>query len=166
MITGALVLFLIMGYQLSFSDTFLLNDEIDAKEQKLEWLKQQEKQLPVMKAKLSQFEKAYSRQDSLAIRDELTAYISGFSEKNNCLVTEIPSSSTFKEKSLQVKTNTFTIRGNFQNLLKLLHSLENEFNYVAKIMSARFYTIKDYQSKKKQLYLTLVTQSFEQHQIQ
>lgn len=159
---GGLILFFVIGYQFSFSDTFTLLGEIKTKEQKLEWLKEKEKELPALKAKMAEFERAYSKGDSTAVRDKLTAYISDFAEHNNCLVTEIPVNSSFKNDKLNVQTNTFTVKGNFYNLLSLLYKLEHDYKYVSKIMSARFFSIKDLQSKKKNLYLTLITQSFEQ----
>ena len=159
---GALLLFFVLGYQLSFSDTFTLISEIKVKEEKLAWLKEKEKELPALKSKIAEFERAYSKGDSSAVRDKLTAYISDFAEKNNCLVTEIPVNSSFKNDKLNVQTNTFTIKGNFYNLVSLLYKLEYEYKYVSKIMSARFFSVRDMQTKKKNLYLTLITQSFEQ----
>ncbi len=156
------VLFLILGYQFSFADTFKVMSEIKEKQQKLTWLKEKEKELPALKSKMAEFEKAYSKSDSMAVRDKLTAFISDFAEKNSCLVTEIPTNSSFKNDNLKVQTNTFTIRGNFNNLLSLLNKLETDYKYVAKIMSTKFYSTKDLQTKKKNLYLTIITQSFEQ----
>ncbi|MBK7816343.1 MAG: hypothetical protein IPJ60_01600 [Sphingobacteriaceae bacterium] len=151
-----------VGYQFSFSDTFALQDQIKEKEEKLAWLKEKEKELPLLKAKMEEFEKAYSKNDSLAVRDKLTAYISEFAEQNECLVTEIPNNSSFSNDDLNVQTNTFTIKGDFNNLLTLLNTLETKHKYIAKIMSARFYTVSDMQAKKKSLFLTIITQSFEQ----
>jgi hypothetical protein len=157
-----LVMFLYLGYQFSFSDTFKIVDELQEKEQKLSWLKEKEKELPMLKAKMAQFDKAYSKNDSMAVRDKLTALISDFADNNACLVTEIPTNSSFKNDNMDVQTNTFTIKGNFNNLLSLLYKLEHEHKYVAKIMSAKFYSLRDLQKKKKELYLMLVTQSFKQ----
>lgn len=159
---AALMLFFYVGYNFSFSDTFVLKSEITEKEQKLNWLKEKEKELPALKAKMAEFEKAYAKDDSLAVRDKLTAYISEFAEQNECLVTEIPTNSSFNNDNLNVQTNTFTIKGDFKRLLTLLNTLETKHKYLAKIMSAQFYTVTDMQAKKKNLYLTLITQSFEQ----
>jgi hypothetical protein len=139
--------------------------EIKSKENKLQWLKEKEKELPALKSKMAEFEKAYSKNDSMAVRDKLTAYISDFAEKNSCLVTDIPHNSSFKNDKLNIQTNTFTIKGNFHTLLALLHKLENDYKYVSKIMSARFFSVRDLQTKKKNLYLTLITQSFEQKKV-
>jgi hypothetical protein len=159
---SGLFLFIVFGYKLSFSDTFTVMDEIAEKEKKLLWLKQKQKELPALRAKMVEFEKAYSKNDSSSVRDKLTAFISDFADRNNCLVTEIPLNSSFKNANLKVQTNTFTVKGNFRNLTTLLYLLEADYKYVSKIMSTRFFTIRDMQTKKKNLYLTLITQSFEQ----
>lgn len=156
------LLFLMLGYRISFSDTVELLTEINDKEKKLIWLKEKEKELPALKIKMAEFGKAYSNNDSSSVRDKLTAYISDFAEKNHCLVTEIPLNSFFKNDRLRVQTNTFTVRGTFPELLSLLYNLEKDFKYASKIMSAKFFIVKDIQTKRKNLYLTLVTQSFKQ----
>lgn len=159
---GGLLLFLVVGYRLSFSDTFQLRTEIAAKETKLNWLKEKEKELPALQAKMNEFEKVYMKPDSGSVRDKLTAYISDFAERNSCLVTEIPHQSSFKNEKLNVETNSFTVRGNFYRLLGLLYKMEHDHKYISRIMSARFFSVRDMQTKKRNLYLTMITQSFEQ----
>lgn len=162
MLLGGFVLFLLLGYQFSFKDTFTVLNEIKEKEQKLTWLKDKEKELPALKTKMHEFEKAYAKTDSIAVRDKLTAYISDYSDQHQCIVTEIPTNSFFKNDHLNVQTNTFTIKGEFKNLVTLVHQLEKDFNYLAKLMSVKFFSIKDMQTKRKTLYVTIITQSFEQ----
>lgn len=162
LLLAGVVLFLVLGYKFSFSDTFKLTYEIAQKQQKLDWLREKEKELPALKAKMAEIEKAYLRKDSSSVRDKLTAGISDFADKNNCLVTEIPVNSLFTNKNLDVQTNTFTIKGNFNNLLLLLNMLESDYRYITKIMSARFFSLTDLQTRRKNLYLTVITQSFEQ----
>ncbi|MGE0567527.1 MAG: hypothetical protein AB7O73_06220 [Bacteroidia bacterium] len=156
------ILFLYFGYRFSFSDTFKIKEEIVEKEKKLEWLKAKEKELPIIKSKLAEIEKAGSVKDSIAVRDKLTAFISEFAEEHGCLVTEIPTLNSYKGDKLEIETNTFTIKGDYKELLVLINYLESDCKYLARIMSARFFSVKDIQTKKKKLYLTLVTQTFEQ----
>jgi hypothetical protein len=156
------LLILFIAYHLSFKETFLIKAEIKQKEKKLAWLKEKEKEIPFLKAKMAQIEKAYSGSDSMSIRDRLTAFISDFAESNNCVVTEIPSFSSYKNSQLKVETNTFTVRGHFKELLTLQNELENNFRVIARVMSARFFAVRELQSKQKKLYLTIVTQSFNQ----
>lgn len=156
--------FMILAYKMSFSKTFELKKEIGEKEKKIAWLKEKEKEIPFLKAKMKLIEEAYSN-DSTSIRDKLTAYISDFAETNGCLVTEIPSYTAYKSEDLNIQTNIFTIKGRFNELLSLLMAVETKFKVTAKLMSARFFSVKDMQTKKKNLYLTLVTQSFNQEEI-
>lgn len=160
---GAFVLFLILGYKFSFHKTFTVMGEISQKEEKLKWLKEKETEIPFLKSKMALIEEAYSN-DSISIRDKLTAFISDFADGNGCVVTEIPSFSTYTSDNLNIQTNTFTIKGRFNELVSLLIAIEGKFKVSAKVMSARFYSIKDMQTKRKNLYLTLVTQSFNQQE--
>ncbi len=157
------VIFMILAYKLSFAKTFELKKEIAEKESKIAWLKAKEKEIPFLKSKMELIEVVYSN-DSTSIRDKLTAYISDFAENNNCLVTEIPSYTMYKSENLNIQTNIFTIKGRFNDLLSLLMDVETRFKITAKLMSARFFSIKDMQTKRKNLYLTLVTQSFNQEE--
>lgn len=162
LITFLMVLF--FAYQYSFSDTFRLIDEIERKEARLQWLKEKEREIPVIQASMKTFEKKFSSEDSSPVRDNLTGYISDYAEKNNCLVTEIPGNSFYKNNSLKVQTNMFTIKGTYRNLVLLLNLLETKFSFMSRIMSARFYSITNPQNKKTELFLTVITQSFEQKQ--
>jgi hypothetical protein len=159
---AGLLIFFYVGYKMSFNDTLVLKEEISSKQEKLLWLKQKERELPALKAKMFEFEKAYAKNDSLSARDKLTSYISEFAEDNDCLVTEIPINSSFKNNNLRVQTNTFTVKGSFNKLLVLLNTLETKHKYLARVMSAQFYTVTDMRLKKRNLYLTIIAQSFEQ----
>jgi hypothetical protein len=46
----------------------------------------------------------------------------------------------------------------------LLNAVEKEYNFSAKVVSAKFYSTKDLQTKQTNLYLALVTQSFKQQE--
>jgi len=139
-----------------------LLERIDQNETKLTWLIEKEKELPVLQKRMQEFEREYSVNDSISVRDKLTAYISDYAEKNKILVVEIPNNSFYKGTNLNVQTNSFTIKGNFKLLLVLLSELEKNFRYISKVMSARFYTTRENQNKSTALYLTVITQSFEQ----
>lgn len=160
MLAGFL-LFLLLAWKLSFSSTFALRSEIETKQKKILWLQEKEKELPFLKAKMDLVERSYGR-DSAAIRDQLTAFVSDFAENNDCLVTEIPSYTAYKNNNLQVQTNIFTVKGRFHPLLRLVQEVEGRFRANARLMSVRFMTVKDHQTKRKDLYLTLITQSFKQ----
>lgn len=161
-LAGALLLFLLAGYRLSFGKTIALRREIAEKEKKIAWLRDKEKEIPFLKSKMALVEKVYAAGDSTSLRDKLTAFISDFAVNNRCTVTEIPKHSTFRNGNISVETNMFTIEGRFSDLLSLEYEVESRFRILARIMSARFFSVKDLQTKHKNLYLTIITQSFNQ----
>jgi hypothetical protein len=160
--TIALLVFLWLGYALSFSKTMALKRENAEKEKKIAWLREKEKEIPFLRSKMALVEKVYAGNDSTALRDKLTAFISDFAVNNQCTVTEIPEHSRFHNGAISVETNIFTVEGRFSDLLRLEREVETRFRILARIMSARFFSIKDPQTKRKNLYLTLITQSFNQ----
>ena len=80
------------------------------------------------------------------------------------MVAEIPEKALYSKTNLNVQTNKFVVRGNFNSLVTLLNMVERDYNYTAKVVSAKFYSTKDLQTKKTNLYLALVTQSFKQQE--
>ncbi len=162
LITGGFFVFLLLIYNLIFSKTFTLFRDTKTKSEKLVWLKEKEKEIPMLQAQMALLDKAYNASDSSSIRDQLTAFISDFAESNECMVTEIPAKSFYSSTNLNVQTNKFVVNGNFKNLLLLLNAVEKEYNYSAKVVSAKFYSIKDLQTKRTNLFLAIVTQSFKQ----
>lgn len=164
LITGLFILFLVLVYKLVFVKTFFLFKDTALKTEKIAWLKDKEKEIPFLQSQMSLLDKAYNSSDSSSIRDQLTAFISDFSEQNNAIVTEIPEKSFYSKTNLNVQTNKFIIKGNFKNLVLLLNAVEQKYNYTAKVVSVKFYTLKELQTKKTNLYLALVTQSFKQQE--
>lgn len=153
------LLFIIMAWKFSVSETFRHRSEIGEKEGRIQLLQNKEKDIPNLEYKVRQMETICKDADSVSVRDKLTAYISDFAENNNCVVTEIPGADIFNTKGNSIHTNSFTIRGNFKALLRLEQLVEQRFRTDAMIMSVRYFTLKNSQKKKKELYLTLITQS-------
>lgn len=163
-IIGGFFLFMLVAYNVVFSKTFTLLKEAKAKQEKLAWLKEKEKEIPLLQSQMALLDKAYNSSDSSSIRDQLTAFISDYAEESGCIVTEIPEKSFYSSSNLNIQTNKFVVKGKFQSLLQLLHALEKKYNYTAKVVSVKFYTIKDLQTKQTNLYLSLITQSFRQQE--
>lgn len=163
-ITAGFVLVLLLAYGIVFSRTLALFKDVKQKQEKLAWLKEKEKEIPVLQSQMALLDKAYSASDSSSIRDQLTAFISDFAEQHDCVVTEIPEKAFYASSELNIQTNKFVIRGRYHQLLQLLHAVENDYNYTAKVVSVKFYSVKDLQTKQTQLYLAMITQSFRQQE--
>jgi hypothetical protein len=162
LLMGGFLLFIVIAWQLVFAKTIRLYKDTEIKKEKLTWLKEKEKEIPAIQSQMNLLNKAYRTSDSSSIRDQLNAFISDFSENNHCWVTEIPEKNSYHGSQLDVQTNQFVIKGSFHELLKLLNAVETNFNYSAKVVSVKFYSLKDLQSKKTNLFLKIITQSFRQ----
>jgi hypothetical protein len=163
-ITGGFVLIMLLAYVIVFSRTFSLFKETKQKQEKLAWLKEKEKEIPLLQSQMALLDKAYNSSDSSSIRDQLTAFISDFAEQHDCMVTAIPEKSFYASSQLNVQTNKFVIKGRYHELLQLLNAVETNYNYTAKVVSAKYYSVKDLQTKQTNLYLAMITQSFRQHE--
>ena len=159
---GGFFLFLILAYQLSFSETLSNRKEMKEREVKISWLKEKEKEAPLLQTKLSQISNVCREGDSSSVRDKLTAFISDFADKHDCMVTEIPQAHYYASQNSKIETNSFAVKGTFRDLLRLERAVEQNFGVLARVVSANFYTIRDHQSKKKNLFLKITTQSFTQ----
>lgn len=164
LVIASFVFFMFLAYQIVFSKTIQLFKDTTVKKEKLDWLKEKEKEIPELQNQMNLLNKAYNSSDSSSIRDQLTAYISDYAEANNCLVTEIPEKNLYNGSQLNVQTNKFVIKGNFKSLLQLLYLVETNYNYSAKVVSLKFHSVVDLQTKRTNLYLTIITQSFKQQQ--
>lgn len=163
-ITAGFVLVLIVAYVLVFSRTFALFKETRVKQEKLAWLKEKEKEIPLLQSQMALLDKAYNSSDSSSIRDQLTAFISDFAEQHDCVVTEIPEKAFYASSQLNIQTNKFVVKGKYHQLLRLLDAVESNYNYTAKVVSVKYYSLKDLQTKQTNLYLAMITQSFRQHE--
>lgn len=158
---ASFIILLLLSYKLVFVKTFTIINDNEQMIEKLSWLKEKEKELPSIQKQIVLLDKNFGI-DSLSIRDQLTAFISDYATNNNCIVTEIPNKSYYVNTELNVQTNKFTVRGDFKRLLTLLYKIESVYTYSAKIVSAKFYSQPDMKTKRPNLYLELITQSFNQ----
>lgn len=161
----SLILFLFAFYKFSLSETINLLNLTNKNEEKLSWLKSKEKQIPFIKANLTKYENAYSGNELIFVREKLTKYISDFANKNNgCIVVEIPVNNFINIENLIVETNAYTVKGNYHQLLKLLSEMELNFKYLAKIVNIRFFVSTDRNFNKKQLFITIITQTYRKNE--
>lgn len=163
-IVAGFVLIMLLAYLIVFSKTIALFKDTKVKQEKLTWLKEKEKEIPLLQSQMALLDKAYNSGDSSSIRDQLTAFISDFAEQHECVVTEIPQKTLYASSELNIQTNKFVVRGKYHQLLQLLDAVETNYNYTAKVVSVKYYSTKDLQTKQTNLFLAMITQSFRQHE--
>lgn len=59
-----------------------------------------------------------------------------------------------------ILSNQVTISGDYNNLIRLLHEIERDFD-LSKMTNARFYTKNDYRNNRKELFLEILFQNYD-----
>lgn len=62
-----------------------------------------------------------------------------------------------------IYTNQVTLRGDFHSLHQFIYDLETEFD-LARVVSVRYFTEKNYDNSKEELFTTLLIQNFEKNE--
>ena len=68
---GGFVIFLIVGYKFSFSETIKNYSEISEKESKIEWLVQKENELPVIREKMAKISRKLTGEEKCIYRGDV-----------------------------------------------------------------------------------------------
>lgn len=94
------------------------------------------------------------------VQNEILNHIS---ENNfNINLIKLHSLHTFKDDFFTVYSNVITTQGDFNEHLKAINALENNFEH-ARIASLKLFVIHDRQTKKKELYNEIIFQNYEKN---
>ena len=150
---GGFILFLIIGYYLSFSETLHLYQENNDYEQKLEEASSAPRVIAESKMDLKVLDaqmKAYAF-DSIINQEYLLAEVSNFCSMNKVIFQSFPHYTVQEEKDFTIHTNNNIAEGTFSNLLKLVYHIEQVVK-IGRIASVQFLRKQD--KKTKRVYLT------------
>lgn len=159
LIVGGLV-FLLLAYLLAFSKTVNLYFTNSNLKKKLIVAQEAPEKRRLMEAKSNALKEKLSSYfaDSLKDQEHLLEVVSNFCQKNSLLLKEFPNEEYHEEKEFVVGTTELKIEGNFVNLLKLVHLLEQK-EAVGRVSSSSFDAVFDNKRKKKVLVLTIYLQT-------
>ena len=101
-----------------------------------------------LKKKLIEIDKAIGscQKIHIDIQQALLGIVTDYCQKTNSILREFPKSISTKEKGVLIETNVFVLEGEFTKLLRLIYVLEQK-NKLGKIVSVKFRTKKDFQTK-------------------
>ncbi|MCK8482226.1 hypothetical protein [Psychroserpens algicola] len=77
-------------------------------------------------------------------------------------ISSIDDTHLFSDNEFRIYTNTIEIEGTYFDLMTLFYDIEKEFN-MSKIVSAKLFSIKNYRTNSKRLYLKLIFQNYEKN---
>lgn len=90
--------------------------------------------------------------------DRLIELVTNYCNENNAVLMEFPQMESAIKDDLVVETNKFTLSGNFQNLLKLVYLLEQEYK-LGKVASVNYKMVKNYKARENILTATVYVQN-------
>lgn len=97
--------------------------------------------------------------DENFIQQKILQFLSKSCERNGVEITNLEQAHIFKDKEYMLVTNFFTLKGNYNSLIKIIYKVENEFKK-SKLNSVRFYKKRNHILKKEELYVELFFQNF------
>ncbi len=97
--------------------------------------------------------------DENFIQQKILQFLSKSCERNGVEVTNLEQSHVFKSDEYMLVTNFFTLKGNYNSLIKTIYKVENEFKK-SKLNSVNFYKKRNHILKKEELYVELFFQNF------
>lgn len=136
-------MFTYTAYEALKGKTILVNNP----EQRLNQLKYQKKKLDQSFANFSNYQ---------TTPQEVLKYLSGF---KNIRIHKIYKTHQWKVNAFRVYTNEFVIQGSYNDLIKVLQSLEKK-NRLAMVTSAKFEIKTDF-NNQKELFLDIILQSYD-----
>lgn len=156
-----LLLLLLLSYKKVFRNTFnqilnytskdLITNKISNIDGSLEELNQKVKILDALLGEDS-FNENF-------IQHEILEFLSKKAKINKVEVVLLDVPHYYKEKDYLLVSNAFTLKGDYNHLIKTVHEVEKELKK-AKLNSVNFYKKKNYSTRKDELFVKLLFQNF------
>ncbi len=155
------VLILIFCYKLAISNTLVLKKEYKDLKQEALLLKNTPKQLSLLKQKQTYYDSLLNKYqiEGGSIQNNLLKTINTFCSNNNLKVVGFLEPHISKTNDLTIKTYRFTIEGDYNAILKLIHHLEQQTKF-GEIINLHFEKKKNFRTGKHYLHVSVLLKSF------
>jgi len=160
-LVAGFVIVLLLCYLLAFSKTFSLKKEYNQLQQEELLFKNTPKQLSLLMQKQKYYDSLLNKYqvNGGSIQNNLLKTINSIAGSNNLKVVRFLEPHTVKNNDLIVKTYQFTIQGDYNNILKLIHHLEQKTKF-GEIINFNFEKKKNYRTNRYYLQASILLKSF------
>ncbi len=155
------VIILVLCYKLAISNTLALKIQHNTLKQQDLLFKNAPKQLSLLKQKQNHYNgllKKYQL-DGSSLQNNLLKTINTYANANNLKVVSFLEPHAIKNEDLVIKTYQFTVEGNYNAILKLVHKLEQDTKF-GEIKNLHFEKQKNFRTGKHYLQAKMVLKSF------
>ncbi|WP_298537778.1 hypothetical protein [uncultured Algibacter sp.] len=152
---------LVLCYNLAISNTLNLKKSYESLKQEEISFKNTPKQLSLLKQKQKYYDSLLNKYHihGNSIQNNLLKGLNTFSKKHDLKVIEFKQPHSFKNDDLTIKTYSFTIEGNYNNLLNLIYTLEQRTKF-GEIINLHFERKKNFRLGKNYLQMRVLLKSF------
>ncbi len=160
LITG-FILVLVLSYQLTISKTVTLKQEYNTLKKEAQLFKNTPKQLSLLKQKQKYYDSLLNKHQikSGSIQNNLLKTINTYAYNNKLKVIRFLEPHTSKSNDLIIKTHQFTVQGDYNTILKLIHRLEQQTKF-GEIINLHFYKKKNFKTNTYYLQAQVILKSF------
>ena len=160
LIVGFLLL-IVLSYKLAIAKTFELKGEYEQLKQKELVFKNAPKQLSLLKQKQRHYDSILAKYQlhKGSLQNNLLQTITVFAKAENIKVAGFKEPHLSAQNEMQIKTYQFTLEGNFNAILALIHKLEQQTKF-GEIINLHFEKKKNFKSGRHYLQASVLLKSF------
>ena len=155
------VVALVLCYQLAFSKTMALKaNYTDLKHQEV-LFENTPKQWSLLKQKQQYYDSILNKyqRNGTSLQNNLLQTITSFAESHKLKVSSFLEPHVYDQNDIKIKTYQFTLEGNYNAILKLMHKLEQETKF-GEIINIHFEKKKNFRTGKYYLEASVLLKSF------
>ena len=143
---------------MAISKTVTLRSTCNKLEQRVDSVAQLPEETSLMEEKLARIEKNFQGDTSAVnMHEELLGIVSAWCERHKLVLRDFPEQFRYRNREWDVHTHQFTVEGEFTELLRLVHLLEQE-EHTGKVVSADYQSKRDPRTKNLSLVVTVYVQ--------
>ncbi len=153
---------IILSYKLSISKTLTLKNEYHTLKKEALLFENTPKRLSLLKQKQKYYDSLLNKYQikGSSIQNNLLKTINTYADSNKLKVVNFLEPHTYKNNDLTLKTHKFTVQGNYNAILKLIHHLEQQTKF-GEVINLHFEKKKNYKTNKYYLQAHVLLKSFE-----
>ncbi len=154
------VLLLMASYNKTYKHTLAAKKELSEVRKKLENTEHSTNSLNVLKNDIKSLDKLIGGHslDPVHVQQKLLDFIA--KTNLNIDIVSIENVHVFTDKEFLIYSNQIELEGAYEELIKLLYETEKKFSG-SRVVSAKFYSKKNYKTRKQTLFLKIVLQNYE-----
>ena len=155
------ILVLVLSYRLAISKTLALKGEYNILKKEVVLFKNTPKQLSLLKQKQKYYDSLLNKFQikGSSIQNNLLKTINTYADSSKLKVVSFLEPHVFVNNSLTMKTHQFTVQGDYNTILKLIHLLEQQTKF-GEIINLYFEKKKNFKTGKYYLQAHVLLKSF------